>query len=227
MSQSAAAQSDIEAIDYPALRDLVISDPGLILGDPVVMKALFESGDEGNVVDLGAVARARLQTEIRRLRKGQETMIEMARTNLAAQAQTHNAVLSIMEAATLADLDKKLAGRVAQALGVDVLKVYIEGHAPLKSAEAILGSAPELSSALLGPYAERLGPIDRRYADALYGPRSNRMESEAVAAMEIDGHPGVLCMASRDAKMFRPEQGADLVHFIARAIERRMGEWLR
>lgn len=226
MTSFSAARTD-QAIDYPALRDLVISDPGLILSDPAVLKALFETGEDGNVVDLGVVARARLQTEIRRLRKANETLISLAKANLAAQAQAHNAVLSIMDAATLADLDKKLSGRVADALGVDVARVYLEGHAPLKSAEAIRGAAPDLSAALLGPYAERLGPIERRYADALYGPRGAKMNSEAVVALEVEGRQGVLCLASRDAAMFDPRQGADLVHFLARALERRMAVWLR
>lgn len=180
-----------------------------------------------SVVDINAAARAKLQAEIRRLKATNDALISLAKANLAVQAQTHSAVLALLEAESLAALDRKLAGRVAAALNVDLIRVFIEGHAPLKSAESILGAAPDLAGSLLGESSERLGPVDRRFADALYGPQANRQQAEAMVRLSIGGRTGVLCLAARDHEAFTPDQGSDLLHFLARVIERRLVSFLR
>jgi len=184
-----------------------------------------ESG-AGAVIDLAVHARRKQDAQIARLRAANEALVAMARANLAAQAQTHAAVLAVIEADSLAALDRNLAGRAAGSLGVDLVRVYIEGCAPLANARAVKGCAPGLVETLLGGKPEQLGPVDARFADALYGPQGPGLRSQALAHMEIGQRTGVLCLAARDARAFTPDQGADLVHFLARAIERRMAPWL-
>lgn len=179
------------------------------------------------VVDIATAARNRMQAEIRKLKATNEALVALAKANLAVQAQTHSAVLALLEAETLAAFDRKLAGRVAGALNVDVIRIFIEGHAPLRTAECILGAAPDLVRSLLGEGAERLGPVDRRFADALYGPQAGRQQSEALVRLDIAGRTGVLCLAARDHDGFTPEQGSDLLHFLARVLERRLALFLR
>jgi uncharacterized protein YigA (DUF484 family) len=48
-----------------------------------------------------------------------------------------------------------------------------------------------------------------------------------LARMEIAGHPAALCLAARDGAAFTPDMGADLLHFFARVLERRITPWLR
>jgi uncharacterized protein YigA (DUF484 family) len=36
-----------------------------------------------------------------------------------------------------------------------------------------------------------------------------------------------LCLGARDDRAFTPDQGADLLHFLARALERRITPWLK
>mgnify|MGYP006272396171 CR=1 FL=1 len=181
--------------------------------------------DDG-VIDLASRQRARLEAELARQRASNEALIALAKANLAAQAQTHGAVLSILEAETAPALDRKLAGPVAGALGVDVVRVFIEGCALLPSGQAIQACAPEFADALLGGAAERLGPVDTRYADALYAGKAAALRSEAVARLDIAGAPGALCLASRDRDAFGPDQAGDLLHFLARVLERRLAPWL-
>ncbi|MEO1039192.1 MAG: DUF484 family protein [Pseudomonadota bacterium] len=184
-------------------------------------------GNSANVVDLASAQHSRLRAEASRLRATNEALIGLAKANLAAQAQTHAAVLAILEAESLSALDHKLGGRVAGALGVDAVRILIEGHQPLKSARCILGAAPGLSDMLLGEGAERLGRTDPRFADSLYGAQASRLGSQALCRFETAGHVGVLCLAAREPGAFEPEQSADLVHFLARVLERRMNPWLR
>ncbi|MFP4519344.1 MAG: DUF484 family protein [Oceanicaulis sp.] len=221
-SQGEAAADALEVV-----RAQLRADPDIVTGDPVLMAAVRDALASERVVDLSKRAREKLERELSRVRATNAALIELAKANLAVQAQVHGAVLAVMEADSLSALDRKLAGRAAGALGVDVVRVFIEGHAPLKSGAAIQGCAPELVDALLGRKAERLGPVDTRFADALYGPQGPGLRSEALARMEIAGRPGVLCLGARDGRAFTPDQGADLLHFLARALERRLTPWLK
>ena len=179
------------------------------------------------VVDINSAARERLHGEIRKLEATNGALVSIAKANLAAQAQTHNAVLAVLEAENLAGLDKKLAARVPGALNLSIVRVFIEGHAPLKSGESIIGAAPGLGESLLGDQPVKLGPVDRRFADALYAGEAGRVSSEALVRLDIAGRSGLLAMAARDKTAFSPDQGSDLVHFFARVIERQLAHFLR
>lgn len=216
-----------DSLDLETLRAALRARPEIVTEDADLMAAIRAAETDGSVVDLGQRRRAQLETELRKVKATNDALIALAKANLAAQAQTHAAVLAVMEADSLAALDHKLASRVAGALSVDVVRVFIEGHAPLKDANALLGCSPELTGALLGDEGERLGPVNPRFADSLYGPFGPDMRSEAIARLEISGHPGVLCLASREARTFTPDQGPDLLHFLGRALERRIAPWLR
>lgn len=182
--------------------------------------------DDG-VIDLAARQRAKLESELRRLRATNTALVALAKANLAAQAQTHGAVLAVLDAQTLPALDRQLAGPVAGALSVDVVRVFVEGHAPLPSGRAILACAPDLTAALLGKQAERLGPVDTRFADALYGGKASSLRSDAITRLQMGANTGFLCLASRDGEAFAPDQAADFLHFFARVLERRLGPWLK
>ncbi|MEQ8404766.1 MAG: DUF484 family protein [Oceanicaulis sp.] len=218
---------DAETDAVEALRAQLRADPEIVTGDPALMAAVRDALAGEEVVDLSQRARAKLERELARARATNEALIALAKANLAVQSQVHGAVLAVMEAESLAALDRKLAGRAAGALGVDIVRLFIEGHAPLKAGAAIQGCAPDLVDALVGDKAERLGPIDTRFADALYGPMGPGLRSEALARLEIAGRPGVLCLGARDGKAFTPDQGADFLHFLGRVLERRIAPWLK
>jgi uncharacterized protein YigA (DUF484 family) len=116
---------------------------------------------------------------------------------------------------------------VAGALSVDKVRVLIEGCQPLDDGRAIIGCAPELVEALMKAKSERLGPIDPRFADAIYGGQGPGFRSEALVRMDIAGHPAALCLGARDQAAFTPDMGADLLHFFARVLERRITPWLK
>jgi hypothetical protein len=210
-----------------AVRARLRAAPEIVTGDPALMASVRDALAGADVVDLSQRARVKLEHELKRAKATNEALIALAKANLAVQAQVHGAVLAVLEADSLTALDRKLSGRAAGALGVDIVRIFIEGHAPLKSGAAIQGCAPELVEALLGERSERLGQTDTRFADALYGPTGPGVRSEALARLEVGGRPGVLCLGARDETAFTPDQGADLLHFLARVLERRIAPWLK
>ena len=213
------------APDEDDIRAFLLENPEFIRKDAELFSLLAGDRHGDGVVDLAAAARDKLLAEIRQLKALNEGLVETARANLAVQSQVHMALLAMLEADTLAGLDRKLSGRVAGALGVDVLRVFIENHAPLRAAESVLGAADGLIESVLGERVERLGPIEPRFADALYGPQGARVQSEALVRLEIGERRGVLALAARDASLFTPGQGTELLSFLARALERLLARW--
>jgi len=202
------------------------ADPALIRTDPVLLAELTAIADDGNLVDINRAARVRMNEELRKLRAHNDRLLALSRANLAAQAQTHAAALSITEAESLEHLDRTLAARVAGPLGLDVARVLIEHYVPRRGARCVLAAPGGLVEAALGGEADHLGPLDTHLADVLYGLQAPRLRSHALIALEIAGRPGLLCLASRGLETFTADQGADLPHFLGRLIERRIGPWL-
>jgi uncharacterized protein YigA (DUF484 family) len=213
-------------LDPETVRSFLIGNPAFIQEDAELFSLLASRDGDTDIVDLGSVAREKLLHELRQLKALNEGIVETARSNLAVQSQIHMAVLALLEAESMATLDRKFAGRVAGALGVDVCRIFIEGHAPLKSAESILGAGEGLISLVLDQKIERLGPVRVETADSLYGPQANRVQSEAIVRLDFHGHDGLMAVASRDPNLFQAGQGTELLNFLARTLERLIIRWM-
>jgi len=215
-----------ETPDADSVRAFLIGNPDFVREDAELFSLITETGRDDGAIDLGAAAREKLRCEIRQLKSLNASIVETARANLATQSQIHMALLALLEAETLSGLDKKLAGRLTGALGIDVCRVLIEGHAPLKNAESILGAAEGFVGDVLGDHVELLGPIDPANAHALYGQQGARVSSQAIVRLDFNGHDGLMALAARDAHLFQTGQGTELLNFLARAIERLVVQWL-
>ena len=225
MTGSANEQRPLE-LDAQSVREYLRHHPDIVREDAELMALIAEREAADGVVDLGSAARDKLLEELRQLKALNEGIVETARANLATQSQIHMAVLALLEADSLAALDRKMSGRLTGALGVDVCRVLIEGHAPLKSGESLLGAAEGFVGEVLGEKVERLGPVDPDIAHALYGQQGARVKSEAVVRLDFNGHDGLMALAARDAHLFEAGQGTELLNFLARAIERMIVQWL-
>lgn len=215
----AATRQEPEAPDW---RSVILADPSRVLADGELMNSLLGVTSNAGVTDLNAVARARLQSEIALLKAANEDLQGMLRGNLAAQASAHAAVIGLMDEPSLAALDRRLAGHTATTLGLEAVRVCLEGITALPRAIAILPAAPGLKAAMLDGQSERLGAPDTRLAAPIYGVQAGRVASEAVIALEGRGFTGVLCLGSARRDAFRPSDAPDLAHFLARVLERRL-----
>ncbi len=219
--------TDTPDLSVDDIRALVRAQPDIVTGDAELMGLVRSALSSEGVVDLAGRQRAKLETELSRTKASNAALIELSKANLAAQAQCHGAVLAVLEAENLTALDRKLDGRVAGALSVDKVRVLIEGCQPLEDGRSIIGCAPELVGSLIGSKAERLGPADQRFADAVFGRQGPGLRSEALVRMDVGGHAAALCLGARDEAAFTPDMGADLLHFFARVVERRISPWLK
>ena len=214
------------ASDAEEVRAFLITNPDFVREDAELFSLIVETSRDDGAIDLGAAARDKLREEIRQLKSLNGSIVETARANLAIQSQIHMAVLALLEVDSLSGLDSKMSNRLTGALGVDVCRVLIEGHAPLKNAESILGAAEGFVGDVLGDHVEMLGPVNPGNAHALYGQQGARVSSQAIVRLDFNGHDGLIALAARDAHLFRSGQGTELLNFLARAVERMVVQWL-
>ena len=218
--------SQTAMMDPDSVRSFLIANPDFVREDAELFSLIVETPRSDGAIDLGAAARDKLRDELRQLKSLNASIVETARANLATQSQTHMAVLALLEVDSLSGLDKKMSTRLTGALGVDVCRILIEGHAPLQNAESILGAAEGFVGTVLGDHVEMLGPIDPANAQALYGQQGARVSSQAIVRLDFNGHDGLMALAARDAHLFESGQGTELLNFLARAIERMVVQWL-
>ncbi len=110
-------------------RARVLADPGLVLDDPVIMRALVTASERamgGNVVDLRAMAMDRLEARMERLEETHRAVIAAAYENLSSTNQIHRALIRMLDAERFEDFVVVLGGEVADILRVDCLRLVLE-----------------------------------------------------------------------------------------------------
>lgn len=213
-------------LDIEMIREFLMRNPDFVREDAELFARVTESPSAEGVIDIGNAAREKLVGELRQYKALNEGIVETARANLAIQSQIHAAVLGLLEVDSLAGLDRKISSRLTGALGVDVCRVLIEGHAPLKSAESILGASEGMVSGVMGERVELLGPVDAERAHEIYGQQGARMRSQAIVRLDFHGHDGLFALAARDPHLFQFGQGTELLNFLARVTERLIVQWM-
>lgn len=213
-------------LDIEMIREFLMRNPDFVREDAELFARVTESPSTEGVIDIGNAAREKLVGELRQYKALNEGIVETARANLAIQSQIHAAVLGLLEVDSLAGLDRKISSRLTGALGVDVCRVLIEGHTPLKSAESILGASEGMVAGVMGERVELLGAVDAERAHEIYGQQGARMRSQAIVRLDFHGHDGLFALAARDPHLFQFGQGTELLNFLARVTERLIVQWM-
>ncbi len=177
-----------------------------------------------NIVEFGPAALARLSAAKIREKAARHQLEATARANFAAQAQTHAAVIDLLEARNHADLARRVDeiarlrfGLVAGVIGLEIPGGVPAGWRPLArdGADELLGSAG----------LARMG--EPRAAQALFGEQAEEIASIAMVRMAIwtPARQGVLVFGSPEPDGFTGDMGAELVAFLARVVERMAERW--
>ncbi|MEQ9350353.1 MAG: DUF484 family protein, partial [Alphaproteobacteria bacterium] len=196
--------------------------------------------DDGNVADLQTMRLARQSDEIQRLRSQRSRLLATSRANLKAQARVQAAARSLIGAASLHQFLDMIATDLPHHLGLDTATLCIEGDARrLASAIGANSSGPDGGALRLlapGSVDRILGPgqdiqllADKAGDEALFGELAGLVRSRAVLRLTLGPTTpaGVLALGSRRAGLFAPDQGSDLLRFLAGLIERGLMAWLR
>ncbi len=114
----------------PEIARFVAEHGERLRGDQRLLDALGLRASVANVIEFGPIALSRVHAE-RAREEGERRRLEaMARANFAAQAQTHAAVIDLLEARNHADLARRVDDLARLRFGLAAGVLALEGPAP-------------------------------------------------------------------------------------------------
>jgi len=212
-----------EDADWAKVRPWLLAHPERVRQDDDLLASLG-LWRKANVVEFGPAALGRLEAVAARESDARKAIEQVARANFAAQAQTHGAVVEILESRNHSDLARRLdvAARERFNLVTATIALEADGSVPFGWRTLDHGGV----DARLGARGlTRLGEWSRD--EALFGHRADEVKSAAVARMAPwpEGRAALLAFGSAEPEAFRPDMGAELVAFLARVVERTAERW--
>ncbi|HIC65091.1 MAG: DUF484 family protein [Paracoccus sp. (in: a-proteobacteria)] len=225
VESTAEAQQD-PGLD-PETRDRLLADPGILLADRDLMRALVaarESEIGENVIDIRGRAMEALETRLDRLESQHENVIAAAYDNQSGTAVVHRAVVGLMESADLTELVDSLQADIAPLLRVETLRLVVEeepeiAHLPEDVVIAPEGALGRIVTA--GRRVPRGDDIVLRPASPITRPIHGRdVASEALLPLDLGARRprAMLVMGSADPARFMPAQGTDLLRFFGQVF---------
>lgn len=211
----------------PEFRDRLLADPGAILGDREVMRALLEAerGQQGgNVVDIRARAMQALEDRLDRLETTHDSVIAAAFDNQSGMAIVHRAVIGLLETVDLDDLVACLQSDIAPILRIETLRLMIEAEPAMQRMPEDVHLAPPGAVDRIvaaGRRAPRGDDIVLRAASPITQPIHGRaVASEALIPLDMGARKprAMIVMGSADPARFSPAQGTDLLRFFAQVF---------
>ncbi len=210
-------------LEPSAVRRFLSDNPEFLKGDEGLLAELGLTVASGNVVEFAPLARVhaahREEAELRR------QLEEVARANFAAQAQTHGAVVDLLEARNNSDLARRVdeLARLRFGLAAGVIALECNGLPPAGWKPLVEGQVD-----LILDGSQRLARMGfAPTALGLFSHEAGPIASMAMVRMAIwePSRQGLLAFGSTDPEGFTPEMGSELVAFLARVVERTAERW--
>lgn len=191
-----------------------------------LLPGLAPRGD-GKVVDLQGFVVERLRREVEELKVSAKALITTTRSNMSIQEQTLQAALAVLDAKGMDSLARIVTDELPVVLQVDVVTFAFEPGLP-KPAALYVQELPSggVDQVLGDKVAARL----REKVEGeqpLYGAAAALVASDALVRLEPGaGLPqGVLALGTRTEGTFHPQQGTELLGFLARVVEHAVARW--
>lgn len=206
------------------VRRFLSDNPEFLLSDTALMAELGLRPDAANVVDFGPAALARVHEAHRQESTARKHLEATARANFAAQAQTHGAVVDLLDSRNHADLARRVDELAQLRFGLAAGVVALEGPERTPAGWRVMAEGQidlvigHQRVALMGFQPTALG---------LFGERAPQIKSMAMVRMAIwePARTGLLAFGSADEHGFTEDMGAELVAFLARVVERTAERW--
>ena len=213
-------------LEPSAVRRFLSDNPDFLKSDDGLLAELgLTVATSSNVVEFAPMARVHAAHQ--REAEQRAMLEEVARANFAAQAQTHGAVVDLLDARNPSDLARRVdeIARTRFGLAAGVIAVEGEGLPPAGWKHLVEG---QVDLILEGSHRmARMGIAPT--ASGLFGATSSPVVSMAMVRLAIwePSRQGLLAFGSADPEGFTPEMGAELVAFLARVVERTAERWPR
>jgi hypothetical protein len=207
------------------VRRFLSDNPEFLTGDDGLLGELGLKVVAGNVVDFAPAAMARIHAAHQQEASQRQYLEATAQANFAAQAQTHGAVVDLLDARNHSDLARRVDELAQQRFGLaaGIIALETDGHPPggwkmlvESQVDMILGGSQRLA---------RMGFVPT--ALGLFGERAEAIQSMAMVRMAIwePSRQGLLAFGSPNPAGFTEDMGTELVAFLARVVERTAERW--
>jgi uncharacterized protein YigA (DUF484 family) len=218
-SQGGIAGAPLEAAE---VRRFLADNPDFLRDDHGLLEELGLKVAGGNVVEFGPAAIARVHAAHQREATQRQQLEKVARANFSAQAQTHGAVIDLLDASGHAELAARLDRIARERFGLVAGVIAVEGPAP----DGWRGLAEGQVDMIVGDHGlVRMGFAPT--ALGLFGDRAEEVRSMAMVRMAIwePASQALLAFGSAEPEGFTPDMGSELVVFLARVAERTAERW--
>lgn len=209
------------------------ANPAFLTDHPELFASLTppdrSSGD--GVVDLQGVFLNRLRHQVESLTEAHAALLRTSRDNLAAQGRLHQAVLTLLSAASFEQLIETVTTDLPATLDLDTVVLAVErrGEAlPPARLRGLTRLEPGAVDLILGEGRAILLRPDSDGDPAIYGPAAGLVRSDALIRLSISSRApaALLALGARKPEQFHPGQGTALLGFLGQALERCIRGWL-
>jgi len=225
-TQGGIGETPLDApLDASAVRRFLSDNPDFLREDGGLLDELGLKLAGGNVVDFGPAALARVHAAHQREAMQRQQLEAVARANFSAQAQTHGAVIDLLDARDHADLTQRLDGLARQRFGLACAVVAIEDDPTPAGWRGLVEGQVDM---ILGGHGlARMGFFPT--ALGLFGEDAPRVRSMAMVRLAVfePARQGLIAFGSPEPEGFTPDMGSELVAFLARVVERTAERWPR
>jgi len=228
------------------IRQKILDDPGSVLNDREVMRALIQAGDEAidpNVIDLRSVAIKKLEQRLDSLEGHNSTILSAAYDNLATTNLFHRAILALLTPASFSEFLDFLRGDWANSVRCTVARLCLEAprveldDMPVLQREfgpgVVFLQKDEVDFYItLGREEEVPRPITLRQVNRgvskIHGEYADDIRSEALLKIDLGNgnRPGLIVLSSDLTDQFEPNHATDLLVFYGSVFERVVQRWL-
>ncbi len=226
-------KKEIEDIDPSVIKDYLKRHPDFLVENPELFSVLTppDRSTDDEIVDFQALMIEKIKSNIQELKFSQGHLIDTSRNNLTTQVQVHEAVLSLLDIHDSSQLGHIVTQDWADNLHIDVIRICFE-----KDHSITVPDLKEISRLSKGCVDEYLGKDDIvqlrgnvEVSEEIFGPAKSLIKAEALVKLPETEHnpPGILAFGSRDADMFYPGQGTELLRFLGKSFHKCLIQWLK
>ena len=207
-----------------AIRAFLRANPDFLREDAELLTTLGLRLEAANVLEFGPAAISKVARAHSRESTVRRRLETLAEANFAAQAQTHEAVIELLEARNHADLAWRLNHLAEVRFGLAAAVIALEGPERVPAGWRPLAEG-QADLTLGRGKAARLGVLPT--ALGLFGERAPEIGSLALIRLcpFSPARVGLLAFASADETAFQPDMGHQLIDFLARVVERTAERW--
>ncbi|MCC7412187.1 MAG: DUF484 family protein [Gammaproteobacteria bacterium] len=205
--------------------------PDFLSRHPDVLAALQIAHPTGRAVSLVERQVSVLRDQNRSLKTRFDDLLGIARENENLSRRLHALTLNLMQASSIADVVATLESGLQADFRADsvVVRVFRQGGPVAPALATFVGAdAPERAAFADALRSRRplCGRLKRVQHQALFGGDDGESGSAVVLPLGGRGWDGLLAIASRDARRYRPDLGVDLLSHLGDVASLVIGPWV-